>query len=248
MCIFAPLFMANDFFNFKRFTVWQQKCAMKVGTDSTLLGAWAQGGRRILDIGTGTGLLALMMAQRYDEAEVVGIDIDEKAVSQACDNVKASPFANRIVIEHADISIYGCVGVGEKDDVKEGLQTRRLYDAIVCNPPYFVNALTSPDEQRTLARHTASLTYEMLMRRAWELLDDNGVLSVVIPFDCKSRLESEAVIRGFFKTREWAVKTTERKASRRYLLAFRKHPTEIEKRTVVIGDATYEMLTKDFYL
>ena len=91
--------MANNYFEFKQFTIWQQHCAMKVGTDGTLLGAWADGGERILDVGTGTGLIALMMAQRFPSAQVVGVDIDEKAVGQASQNVAASPFSHRVRIE-----------------------------------------------------------------------------------------------------------------------------------------------------
>lgn len=224
--------MANDYFKFKKFTIWQANCAMKVGTDGTLLGAWANGGRRILDVGTGTGLIALMMAQRFEDAQIVGVDIDEGAVAQARENVKVSLFVDRITIEKADIGTF----------------ESQPFDTIISNPPYFVDALTSPDNQRTLARHTESLTYKTLMQRCWDLLDDDGELSVVIPFDCKSRLESEAVIVGFFKTREWAVKTTARKDARRYLLAFRKHPKELDKNVMVIGDDTYQDLIKDFYL
>lgn len=224
--------MANDYFKFKKFTIWQANCAMKVGTDGTLLGAWANGGRRILDVGTGTGLIALMMAQRFEDTQIVGVDIDEGAVAQARENVKVSLFVDRITIEKADIGTF----------------ESQPFDTIISNPPYFVDALTSPDNQRTLARHTESLTYKTLMQRCWDLLDDDGELSVVIPFDCKSRLESEAVIVGFFKTREWAVKTTARKDVRRYLLAFRKHPKELDKNVMVIGDDTYQDLIKDFYL
>ena len=95
--------MSNSYFRFQQFTVHQDRCAMKVGTDGTLLGAWARGGRRILDIGTGTGLIALMMAQRFPQAVVTAVDIDEDAVGQASENVAASPFAGRIAVEQADI-------------------------------------------------------------------------------------------------------------------------------------------------
>ena len=131
--------MANDYFQFKQFTVYQQRCAMKVGTDGTLLGAWAQvptESARILDIGTGTGLIALMLAQRFPQASVLGIDIDQDAVCQAKENVENSPFASRIKIEHANVMDY---------NNEEG------FDAIVSNPPYFVDALTCPDQQRTIA-------------------------------------------------------------------------------------------------
>ncbi|MBR3480147.1 MAG: methyltransferase [Prevotella sp.] len=245
--------MPNDYFQFKQFTVHQGLCAMKVGTDGTLLGAWANvvghASQRadgsedtgtlgsvpyysILDIGTGTGLIALMMAQRYPQAQVTAIDIDPQAVQQARENVAASPFADRITIIEGDI--------------------RRLslppFDTIVCNPPYFDASLESPDAQRTLARHTSSLSYRELMTCAWRLLGESGELSVVIPFDCKSRLEAEAILTGFHLTRSCAVRTTPTKLPRRFLLAFQKHPTPLQTEELVIGSDAYNELTKDFYL
>lgn len=228
--------MANDYFQFQQFTVHQERCGMKVGTDGTLLGAWANGGATVLDIGMGTGLIALMMAQRFPEARIVGIDIDADAVAQARENVAASPFRNVDIME-ADARHYA----------------PSTFDAIVCNPPYFEDSLESPDNQRTLARHAVSLGYRDLMEAAWRLLADDGELSMVIPFDCKARIESEAALRGFFKSRECAVRTTPRKQPRRYLLAFRKHPVELERSEGVIETATnvrsewYQQLTKDFY-
>lgn len=237
--------MANDYFQFRQFTVHQGRCAMKVGTDGTLLGAWARGGLTVLDIGTGTGLIALMMAQRFPEAQVVGVDIDPEAVAQARENVAMSPFASRIQLIN--------------DDIRTILPSPFTlppspFTAIVANPPYFMESLESPDSQRTLARHTASLTYRDLMAAAWRLLADDGELSVVIPFDCKARLEGEAALAGFFKSRECAVKTTPRKQPRRYLMAFRKHPCRLEQTEGIIETAPnersdwYQELTKEFYL
>ena len=229
--------MANDYFQFQQFTVHQGRCAMKVGTDGTLLGAWSRGGQTVLDIGTGTGLVALMMAQRFPEAHVTGIDIDPEAVEQAKENVGASPFRN-IGIMEADARAF----VGGP------------FEAIVCNPPFFTDSLACPDAQRTLARHTTSLTYRDLMASAWRLLADVGEFSVIIPFDCKSRLENEAALAGFFLSRECAVKTTPLKQPRRYLLAFRKHSCEFERTENVIEtnpnerSAWYRELTKEFYL
>ncbi len=224
--------MSNDYFQFKQFTIWQHRCGMKVGTDGTLLGAWARGGRRVLDVGTGTGLIALLMAQRYPEAQVVGIDIDVAAVADAVGNVAASPFAGRVTIEAADVRNY------------QG----GPFDAIVSNPPFFVNSLESADSQRNLARHAVTLTFADLMGHAWRLLTDEGELSVVIPAECRSRLEGEAALQGFFKVREWAVRTTLRKPPRRYLLAFRKHSARLDRGEGVIGSEWYVELTKDFYL
>lgn len=237
--------MSNSYFCFKQFTVRQERCAMKVGTDGTLLGAWAHGGRTVLDIGTGTGLIALMMAQRFPQSQVTAIDIDEDAVAQARENVVASPFADRISVVLGDI---------RNTNHTNGQTLCVNYEAIVVNPPYFIESLECPDDQRTTARHTSSLSYRDFMGAACRLLADDGELSVVIPFDCKARLESEALLAGLLKCRECSVRTTPRKAPRRYLLAFRKHAVEPETTEGVLETAPgersawYQELTKDFYL
>jgi len=230
--------MPNDYFRFKQFLVRQDACAMKVGTDGTLLGAWAKGGERILDVGTGTGLVALMMAQRYPQSTIVGIDIDEPAVLQARQNVSASPFVHRVNIEKCDVRVF-----------------TGLFDAIISNPPYFESSLQSTNQQRMMARHTSSLSYSDLMASAYRLLDEKGEFSIVIPFDYKTRIESEAALAGFFLSRDCAVKTTPTKTPRRYLLAFRKKAPELVERSEGILEtapnqrsAWYEALTRDFYL
>ena len=134
-------------FRFKQFTIHQERCAMKVGTDGVLLGAWAEGGKAILDIGTGTGLIACMMAQRFPDATVQAIEIDEAACQQARENVTASPFLDRIFITNTSLQEF----------VSELPQHQQQYDCIVCNPPYFVNSMKAPDSQRSIARHTDTL-------------------------------------------------------------------------------------------
>ena len=218
-------------FQFKQFTIEQELCAMKVGTDGVLLGAWAKGGPRILDIGTGTGIIALMMAQRYPEAQVTAIDIDEGAVRQAEQNVSQSPFLGRISVLQQAVQEH----LGE-------------YESIVSNPPFFIDSLQAPDEQRNMARHTATLSYAELMKAAYRLLADNGEFSVVIPFDYRRRMEDEAIFVGFFPSRVCGVKTTERKPAKRYLLAFRKHPCPCQKEQLTIGSEDYQALTSAFYL
>ncbi len=231
--------MANDYFQFRQFTIHQQRCAMKVGTDGTLLGAWASlpeefptnGVPQILDVGTGTGLIALMMAQRYSDAYITAIDIDADAVAQASENVASTPFASRIRVTHCDVAdAEGC------------------YDAIVCNPPFFTHALHSPDDKRTLARHADALPYRLLAQRAWMLLQEWGELSVVVPTQQKNLMESETVLAGFFKSRECVVKTTVRKPAKRVMMAFRKHPTPLQNDEITIGTEKYTALTKEFYL
>ena len=218
-------------FQFKQFTICQDLCAMKVGTDGVLLGAWANGGKRILDAGTGTGIIALMMAQRYPNAVVTAIDVDEGAVKQAQQNVAQSPFAQQITVLHNTLQEHQ----GE-------------YDAIISNPPFFIDSLAGPDEQRNVARHTQTLTYTELMQAAWRLLSDEGELSVVVPFDYRKRMEDEAIFVGFFPSKVCAVKTTERKPAKRYLLSFKKHPCRCEQEQLTIGSERYQELTKEFYL
>ena len=218
-------------FRFKEFAIEQEECAMKVGTDGVLLGAWANGGQRILDVGTGTGVIALMMAQRFPEARITAIDIDEGAVRQAMLNVERSPYADRVEVSHERLQQH----VGE-------------YDAVVSNPPFFIDAMHAPDRQRNTARHAVTLTYTELMQAAWRMLNDNGELSVVVPFDYRQRMEDEAIFLGFFPCRVCAVRTVEKKAARRYLLAFRKHPCERVFQSITIGDEQYKALTGDFYL
>ena len=220
---------------------------MKVGTDGVLLGAWARGGHRMLDAGTGTGIIALMLAQRYPDAEVTAIDIDEGAVLQAKSNVSMSPFAERIHVWQELLQQHMSTE-SSKQHLSEESLPQKLYDAIVSNPPFFIDSLQAPDAQRNMARHADTLSYADLMQASWRLLKDDGELSVVVPFDYRRRMEDEAVFCGFFPCRVCAVKTTEHKPARRFLLAFRKHPCPCIHEEMTIGDKVYTLLTQDFYL
>lgn len=224
-------------FKFKQFTIEQDLCGMKVGTDGVLLGAWAQGGERLLDVGTGTGVIALMMAQRFPNSSVIALDIDEGAVTQAGENVSRSPFAERVKVMNRKVQELGRI---------EDMQG--AFDAVVSNPPFFIDALNAPDVQRNMARHADTLTYAELMEAAWHLLSPEGELSVVVPFNYKQRMEDEATFRGFFPSRICAVRTVDGKPARRYLLSFRKRPCERIFTTMTIGDEAYKELTRDFYL
>lgn len=226
-------------FAFKRFTVSHGKCAMKVGTDGVLLGAWARGGRRILDVGTGSGLVALMMAQRYEEAEVTAIDIEPGACLQARENVAASPFVGRISV--VESSLQGFHG-GE-------------IDAIVCNPPFYAGTLASKTAARTMARSAETLPFADLFRHAARLLADGGVLSVVVPAALRSEFDAEAALAGLFPRRVCMVKTVPRKAASRCLLEYgRRPPLRFEEMEECLNNADmtrsewYSRLTQDFYL
>lgn len=226
-------------FRFKKFAIRQDRSAMKVGTDGVLLGAWAEGGGRILDVGCGTGLIALMMAQRFPDATVDGIDIDEVACEEADENVQASPFAGRVRILHAKLQDYQALP----------------YDAIVSNPPYFVDSLKNPDERRTLARHSDSLPFADLFAGAKRMLAVGGVFSVIVPTEVEEKVVAEGYVVGFRLVRSCMVKTVERKKPKRCLLAFclggtRALMSEEGVLNVAGGQRSewYNNLTEDFYL
>ena len=168
--------MPNPYFAFKQFVIHHDRCAMKVGTDGVLLGAWTDVSlaHRVLEIGTGTGLVALMLAQRCG-ATILAIDIDKDAVGQAQENVSASPWGNRVEVGEQDVRSY---------------ETNMLFDTIVSNPPYFIDSLKCPDGQRSTARHTDTLHADELMEKVPELLTPEGKFSLIIPFE-----QSEELVR-----------------------------------------------------
>lgn len=227
-------------FRFKQFEIEQDRCAMKVGTDGVLLGAWAQGGRRILDIGSGTGLISLMMAQRFPEAEVVGIDMDADACGQARENVMASPFRDRVEIVCCRLQDFGGTGV---------------FDAIVSNPPFFVDSLKNPDSKRTMARHTDSLPFRDLFAGVKRLLSDEGVFSAIVHAEVVEQFVAESCMLGFYLISRCGVKTVERKQPKRFMLSFAKHrisPYEEHVETMMDSQGNrsewYKKITEEFYL
>lgn len=265
-------------FTFKQFEIQQDRCAMKVGTDGVLLGAWARGGQRILDIGSGTGLISLMMAQRFPDAQVWGIDIDPDACGQARENVAASPFADRVEIaccalqdlseehllrEQNERMEMGNGKVlkeleGDEKTMEKSEATKAdgmLFDAIVSNPPFFVNGLKNPDSKRALARHSDSLPFSVLMRGVKRWLSDEGVFSAIVPAEVLEVFVSEAYCSGLSLVSQCGVKTVERKQPKRYLLAFSKHRAGmVDKRTEIMTDSDgnrsewYAKITEEFYL
>lgn len=229
----------SEGFTFKRFTVNHGKCAMKVGTDGVLLGAWARGGRYILDVGTGSGLVALIMAQRFEDAEITAIDIEPGACLQARENVEASPFAGRISV--VESSLQGFHG-GE-------------FDAIVCNPPFYAGTLRSKTAARTMARSAETLPFADLFRHAARLLADGGVFSVVVPAAVRSDFDAEAAFAGLFPLRACGVKTVPRKPVSRCLLEYgRCKPACVDEAEEYLNNADmtrsewYAGLTEEFYL
>lgn len=208
---------------------------MKVGTDGVLLGAWAPLGSRILDVGTGSGLIARMLMQRCPETEVEGIDIDEAAVAQAKENgVRA--FQARLQDWKSDIG--------------------NCYDLIVSNPPYFQNSLKNPDRGRELARHTDSLGYEELIAHSARLLKEEGQLALILPAEAEEEIRNLAARYSLFPTHITRVYSKETKPARRVILAF-SHKNSILgliEDSLVLEDekggrsAAYSKLCEEFYL
>lgn len=238
-----PMEKKKDRFCFRQFEVRQEQCAMKVGTDGVLLGAWAHGGRRMLDVGCGTGLIALMLAQRYPDGMVDAIDIDYGARCQTVENVANSPFWQRIVFHQCPLQEFAPT---ETDDF--GCRDEVCYDAIVCNPPFFVDSLKCPDARRTLARHADSLPFGELMSSAARLLGSDGEVSVIIPSDLRSKMDEAAVLAGLFPYRVCSFASNRRKPARRVLLSYTLRPVRMEHSAMTIGDEEYGRLTQDFYL
>ena len=241
MCI-----MGNKSFRFKQFDVFHDKCAMKVGTDGVLLGAWTDlnGCASVLDIGTGTGLVALMAAQRNIRAEITGIEIDEDAAMQAGENARNSKFANRIAIMRTSFQDFAA-------------STSEKFDAIVSNPPYFTDSLQSPDHARTQARHDGSLTVFELLDKSRNIVSDSGALSLIYPSDGFKQVEMAISDFGWHIRRRTDVfATINSNRPKRVLLELKpSNPSQdpvcsflrIEKERNVYTDE-YVELTKEFYL
>ncbi len=228
-------------FQFKQFTIHQDRTAMKVGTDGVLLGAWAdlKQAQHILDIGTGTGLIALMAAQRNPEAQIDAIEIEEQAFSQAEENITHSPWKDRIRITHTDLQHY---------------MPEIQYDSIVCNPPFFINSTKNPSNNRTLARHNDTLPHTELIEHAKRLLKPNGRFSLILPVAEAQELMVYATIAGFYKTRITHVHPTPCKAPKRILmeLSLSQSTCYEDNITIELGrhnySEAYKKLTKAFYL
>lgn len=225
-------------FTFKQFTIDQDQCAMKVGTDGVLLGAWADGGERILDIGMGTGLISLMMAQRFPHAHVDGVEIDPMATRQAQSNIRRSPFSDRIAVACQAIQQYEA----------------EPYDVIVSNPPFFNRSLLTPQEARTQARHTTTLSYRDLFHHAWRLAKATALLYIIVPTMLVDDFVTEAAFVGWNLHTQTDVRTTHTKPPKRSLLCFGKtiiaSPTHLTQTMMQDGQPTkwYRLLTEAFYL
>lgn len=224
-------------FRFKQFYIEDNKCAMKVGTDGVLLGAWCPKGTRILDVGTGSGLIARMLMQRCPEAHIDAIDIDPDAAEQARENgIRA--FQARLQDWKLDIG--------------------HCYDLIVSNPPYFQNSLKNPDKGREMARHTDTLSYAELIQHSARLLQEGGRLALILPAEAENEIRQLAAAADLFLTHVTRVYSKENKKPKRVLLAFQLKIEDlrlkIEEDSLVLEDEKggrslpYQELCRDFYL
>jgi len=231
-------------FTFKQFSVNQDRCAMKIGTDGVLLGAWTpliNNPYNVLDIGAGTGILSLMLAQRSNAEQIDAIEIDEDAYEQCVENFEASPWGDKLFCFHAGLDEF----IDEPEDE---------YDLIISNPPFYTDDYKSDNTSRDLARFEDALPFEELIEAAALLLSDNGIFSVIIPFKEEERFVSICKELDLFPLKITRVKGTPTTEIKRSLLAFcRMEQTPlIDELVIEISRHNYTPeyieLTKEFYL
>ncbi len=235
--------MSNSTFAFKQFTINQDKCAMKVGTDAVLLGAWVDASQStaILDIGTGTGVIAIMLAQK-STAKIDAIDIDQDACEQARENVLSCPWKDRIHIHPIAFQFFS-------------QEQKTKYDLIVSNPPYFVNSSKTPEHSRTFARHTDMLEFDELLDGVLSLLSPDGKFYVILPSKEGEFFRDLAQLRGLFLNKLMRVRTRLDKQEKRYIMRFERARKHFSEESLTIENPErhsyteeYKNLTKDYYL
>jgi tRNA1Val (adenine37-N6)-methyltransferase len=234
--------MANDYFSFKQFTIFQNKSAFKVGTDGVLLGAIAdiKGAERILDIGSGTGLISIMLAQRCD-ATLTAIEPDDNSFIQTCENVNRCKWHNRITEEHVRLQDYNPAHV--------------KFDLVVTNPPYFCDSLKNPDLRKSSSRHNDSLTSEEILSSVTRFLKEDGRLQLILPYVEGNLFIADAIKFGLYCNRILKIKPLPTSDIRRLILTFSKVREVVSERFLTIEQGPrhefteeYINLTKDFYL
>lgn len=232
-------------FQFKQFTVNQDRCAMKIGTDGVLLGAWCpieNNPLSILDVGSGTGILSLMLAQRCNAEQIDAVEIDEDAFEQCVDNFENSPWGDRLFCYHAGLDEF----VEEPDEE---------YDLILSNPPFYSENYKSDNSQRDLARFQDALPFEDLIEAADLLLSENGIFAVIIPFKEEKKFIDLCAEVELFPIKVTRVKGTPTTEIKRSLLAFKRYElSTLTSDELIVETSRHEYtleyieLTKAFYL
>lgn len=236
--------MANDTFEFKKFSLKQDRCAMKVGTDAVLIGSWVDvsGSDRILDIGTGTGIIALMIAQRTP-AQITALEIDKNSFEQACENAANSTFKNQITVINQSFQDYW-------------KQCTTKFNLIVTNPPYFVDSLKSNDSYRSIARHADVLPFSDLVEGVVNCLAPAGKFCVILPKKEALLFRTITEQKGLHLSKLFRVKSNQSKEEEiRQIMQFEFKPSGFSEETISIRDektneysAAYKALTKEYHL
>jgi len=233
----------NNYFQFKQFRIHQEKAAMKVNTDGVLLGAWTnlEGAKTVLDIGAGTGLISLMIAQR-STAIITGIEIEKNAAEEALQNVLNSKWSDRVSIKHCSFQDFAAT-------------TENKFDVIVSNPPFFSNGVKNTNPHLSMARHNHMLPFEDIIEGAVKLLTDNGKFSLILPAGSAREFIEKASRMNLFLNRLTEVKPFPDKEPNRCLMEFGKKDIVPEKTVFSVFDETgkdysneFKMLARDFYL
>jgi tRNA1Val (adenine37-N6)-methyltransferase len=229
-------------FQFKKFAINHDRCSMKVSTDAVLLGSWVDAGKSkiILDVGTGSGIIALMLAQRTNHAvQIDAIEVEDEDVSQAKENILFSPWPNKIFAFKTSF---------------QNFEPALKYDLIVSNPPYFINSLLPPSPNRQRSRHTEQLTFEELIAHSIRLLNPTGMLAVILPFQEGNDFKQLALENKLYVTRQLAFYSRKEKPQERWLFEFGFEQVKPKEEKLILYEAgnmksnDYINLTKDFYL
>ncbi|HVX49663.1 MAG TPA: methyltransferase [Chitinophagaceae bacterium] len=246
--------MPNNYFRFKQFIIYQDKCAMKVCTDACLFGAIAAGfiaekeNIRVLDIGTGTGLLSLMCAQKNKTAIIEAVEIDAPAAQQASENFAASPWKERLTVQHISIQQL------TKLSPPANASINQPFNFIISNPPFFENDLKSQDNKRNLALHSSELNIEELLYAVKILLHETGNFGVLLPYHRAEYFQKLAAEKGFYLIKKTLVKQTSGHDYFRSILMFGRSPVNAIQDEIVIMDAyanyspAFQHLLQDYYL
>ena len=236
--------MSTKPFQFKQFTVNQDKCAMKIGTDAVLLGSWTDvsfNPDRILDIGSGTGILALMMAQRSPAMLIDAIELEDLAFEQCVENFENSSWSDRLFCYHSSIQEF-------TDKINE------KYDLIICNPPFYQEDYQSNDIKRNKSRFNDSMPFKSLIRCVSHLLSNNGFFSVIVPFSAENTVIDFAYSEHLFPSRILRLKGNPTTKTVRSLIEFSFQKSDIHIEELIIETSRHQYtkdyieLTKDFYL